>query len=240
MEPAKEYCLRHLDKGGGYRILADIYGGIGSLCTESNQFHGAFDAFREQWKYLQKGFEEKELERPSIWEVHGLGRLGNGYHGLHRYQEAESYYRQCLEAWKELPGDQKIFRSHLATCLWLQGRLDEAEDVVKEIIKDENDTSNFRSVTLLLVRTLVINKTVHRTAMAMYCFGNIKIAQAKTLTQNGEKDKAEAKLTEAMTIHVKVFRLWTITLGARHHKTADAMHKLGWHLHRRKEYTQAL
>lgn len=144
LKPAKNYCLSRLDKGGGYRILADIHGGLGSLCTESNQFGKAYDDFSKQWKYLQLAFDTGELQRPSIWEVFGLGRLANGLHGLHQYQEAESYYRRCLDAWKGLPGDQKIFTTHLATCLWLQGRPDEGEQVVTTVIKDWNDTTNFR------------------------------------------------------------------------------------------------
>lgn len=144
LKPAEIYCLRHLEKGGGYRILADIYGGLGSLDTESNQFQKAYDDFSMQWKYLQQAFEAGELIKPSIWEVFGLGRLGNGLFGLHRYEEAESYYRRCLETWKGLPGDQKIFTTHLASCLWLQDRLEEGEQVVRSIIKDWNDTTNFR------------------------------------------------------------------------------------------------
>ncbi|KAJ5160567.1 uncharacterized protein N7482_007571 [Penicillium canariense] len=222
LKPAKDYCLHHLAGGGGYRLLADIYGCFGSLCTESNQFQRAFDDFTEEWRYLELAFKAGELEKPSIWEVFGLGRLGNGCHGLHQYKEAETFYRRALEAWGDLPGDQKIWHAHLATCLWLQGRPDEGEAVVRAVIKDQNDTSNFR------------------TAMAMYSLGNIQIAQATTLTLEGDKEKAEAKLAEAMDIHVKVLKLWTITLGARHHKTADAMYKVGWHFHRRQEYPKAM
>lgn len=79
-----------------------------------------------------------------------------------------------------------------------------------------------------------------RTAMAMYCLGNIKIAQSQNLTENGDEELAQAKLSEAMNIHAKVWNLWNITLGVGHHKSADAMHKLGWHFHRIKEYTQAV
>ncbi|KAJ5528253.1 hypothetical protein N7513_012412 [Penicillium frequentans] len=222
LNPAKDYCIRHLASGGGYRILADIYGCFGSLCTESNQFQGAYDNFADEWKYLEKAFDAGELEKPSIWEVFGLGRLGNGHHGLHKYAEAEAYYRKALNAWGNLPGDQKIWHSHLATCLWLQGRPDEGERVVRAVIKDTNDTSNFR------------------TAMAMYALGNIQIAQATRLTFEGKRIDAEDKLAEAMSTHVKVLSLWTKTLGQRHHKTSDAMYKVGWHLHRRQEYVQAM
>jgi len=222
LDPAEKYCLSRLEKGGGYRILADIYGGLGSLDTESNQFEKAYEDFSKQWKYLQLAFDVGELKRPNIWEVFGLGRLANGLHGLHRYHEAEEYYQKCLSTWKDLPGDQKIFTTHLATCLWLQGRADEGEKVVRSIIKDWNDTTNFR------------------TARAMYCLGNIQIAQAQTLTENGKKEQADAKLSEAMSIHAKVWNFWNITLGVTHHKSADAMHKLGWHFHRIKEYTEAI
>jgi tetratricopeptide (TPR) repeat protein len=86
------------------------------------------------------------MRRPDILEIFGLGRLGNGYHGLQEYGNAEEYYRKCLNEWdsQKIAGDQKIFRTHLATCLWLQGRLQEAEEVVKPIIHDWEDRSNFR------------------------------------------------------------------------------------------------
>lgn len=147
--PAEKYCLQRLHHAGGYRILADIYGGLGSLCTESNRFQEAFDYFNIEWDYLQKAFAHGELQRPSIWEVFGLGRVGNGLHGLHRYTEAQQYYEKVLESWGGLPGDKKIWVSHLATCLSLQGKPFEAERILRPVIKDENDTTNFRSVAFL-------------------------------------------------------------------------------------------
>lgn len=141
--PAEAYCLSNIDKGP-YRLLADIYGALGALCTESNKFQDAFDNFEKEWQYIERALESGELTRPTIWEVFGLGRLANGLHGLHRFSEAEKRYRECLKAWEQVPGDQKIFTTHLATCLWLQNRLSEAEETVRRIIKDWNDTSNFR------------------------------------------------------------------------------------------------
>lgn len=220
--PAKEYCIRHLQKGGGYRILADIYGGLGSLATESNQFQRAYDDFNEEWKCLKLAFDAAELTRPSIWEVFGLGRVGNGLQGLHRYTEAEEYYRMALKAWEGLPGDRKVWVSNMCTCLWLQGKLDEGEKTIKVVIKDENDATNFR------------------TGLAMNCLGNIQISQAERLKQEGKTEEGEARLAKAMATHTKVLQLFTIALGQRHHKTADIMYKVGWHLHRRQEYQKAL
>ncbi|CAH0035416.1 unnamed protein product [Clonostachys rhizophaga] len=220
--PAKEYCIRHLPKGGGYRILADIYGGLGSLATESNQFQRAYDDFNEEWECLKLAFDAAELTRPSIWEVFGLGRVGNGLQGLHRYTEAEEYYKMALKAWEGLPGDRKVWVSNMCTCLWLQGKLDEGEKTIKAVIKDENDATNFR------------------TGLAMNCLGNIQISQAERLKQEGKTEEGERRLTEAMATHTKVLQLFTIALGQRHHKTADITYKVGWHLHRRQEYQKAL
>ncbi|VUC30705.1 unnamed protein product [Clonostachys rosea] len=220
--PAKEYCIKHLSKGGGYRILADIYGGLGSLATESNQFQRAYDDFNEEWECVKLAFDANELSRPSIWEVFGLGRVGNGLQGLHRYAEAEEYYRMALKAWEGLPGDRKVWVSNMCTCLWLQGKLDEGEKTIKAVIKDENDATNFR------------------TGLAMNCLGNIQISQAERLKQEGKTEEGEARLAEAMATHTKVLRLFTIALGKRHHKTADIMYKVGWHLHQRQEYQKSL
>lgn len=147
--PAEKYCLRHLDVGGGYKILADIYGGIGSLHTESNKFEEAYDSFLKEWKYLELAFQFGELEKPSIWEVYGYGRLANGLHGLNRYEEAEEYYQKSLKAWEGIPGDRTVYTTNLATCLWLQGKLGQAEALLHSVIKDRNDATNFRYVKVI-------------------------------------------------------------------------------------------
>lgn len=76
--------------------------------------------------------------------------------------------------------------------------------------------------------------------MAIYALGNIQITQARIATQDGEKSKAESKFIEAMDSHAQSLKLWTITLGSRHHKTGDALHKVAWHAHRIGQYKQAL
>ncbi|KAI9668709.1 MAG: hypothetical protein M1817_005200 [Caeruleum heppii] len=219
LKVAEGYCKLH---SGGELMLADIYQTFGAVDTETNQFEGAFRNFELQWHYLQGALESGELPRPNIREVFGLGGMANGSLGLHRYKDAEWYYRQCLKVWEDVPGDQKIYRTHLATCLWLQGRLDEAEEVVTKIIVDRNDVSNFR------------------TGQALFSLGNIQIAQGEELLRNGDQAKGIHKLQEAYETHLQALRLYKATIGERHHKTADAYHKLGWHLHRRREYTSAL
>lgn len=214
---------------------------MGSLDTETNQFQGAYNHFERQWHYLQKAFDSGKLQRPSIWEVFGLGRLANGLLGLHKYTEAEQYYRKCLEAWKTVPGDQKIFTTHLATCLWLQGRLDEAEQTVTGIIKDRNDSTNFRydnsdhRVDAIKYLTRIL-----RTGLALFSLGNIQIAQAEKLDEADKPDDAKAKFQEAYETHAQALRLYKATLGPNHHKTADAYHKIAWHLHRQLDNKNAM
>ncbi|KAK3365463.1 hypothetical protein B0T24DRAFT_669725 [Lasiosphaeria ovina] len=162
------YCLCHLDKGGGYRILADIYSGIGSLHTESNMFQEAYDSFRKEWDYIKLAFDTGELQRPSAWEVFGLARLGNGLHRLNWHQEAEGYYYRALEAWKGPPGDRTALR----------------------------------------------------------------------LAEDGKKE-SEAKYKEAMETHLQSLKLYTLTIGPRHYRTADTYHKVGWHFHRWGNYAAA-
>jgi hypothetical protein len=58
--------------------------------------------------------------------------------------------------------------------------------------------------------------------------------------ESGQKEGAAIKFAEAAETHTQAFKLYNITLGPRHHKTADALHKIGWHLHRNREYAAAL
>lgn len=77
-------------------------------------------------------------------EANALGGIGNGYQGLHNYKEAENYHRKALVAWEGVPGNRAIYIANPSTCLWLQGKLDEAEQNVNTVILDRNDTSTFR------------------------------------------------------------------------------------------------
>ncbi|KAI1500561.1 hypothetical protein F5X99DRAFT_385826 [Biscogniauxia marginata] len=221
LQPAKQYCDRHVHKGGGYRVTADIYNGLACLDTETNQFQSAYEQFSKFYKLVYDAIDHGELVKPSIYEVFALGRIGNALNGLHRFAEAEKYYHKMMVEWDKHSGDRKMYKSHLATCLWLQGKLDEAEIVVRPVIKDQNDTSNFR------------------TAVAMYSLGNIQRSQAEVLTSRGMKDEATAKFNESMALHMKVHILWTKVLGAKHHRTADAAYKVGWHFHRLQDYEKA-
>lgn len=128
-------------------MLSDLYGALASLQTESNQFQGCYDNFRKSLACLELAFDKGLISRPAMQEVNALGGVGNGYQGLHEYGEAEKYYRKALVAWEGVPGNHAIYIANLSTCLWLQGKLDDAEQTVMTVILDRNDISTFRYFT---------------------------------------------------------------------------------------------
>jgi hypothetical protein len=76
--------------------------------------------------------------------------------------------------------------------------------------------------------------------MALFSLGNVQIGQAQKMATEGITDKAVAKFEEAMETHSQALKLYNITLGPKHHKTADALHKCAWHLHRKRSYQAAM
>jgi len=60
----------------------------------------------------------------------------------------------------------------------------------------------------------------------MYPLGNLQIAK-------GELD-------EAFETHLGALTIYQQSLGDKHHRTADLFHKVAWHYHSRRQYTQAV
>ena len=142
-----------------------------------------------------------------------------------------------------------MYTTNLGTCLWLQGRLDEAEERLRPLVKDREDATSFRysyetaPLPSLRIHSWYDNKKlklVYRTGYALLALGNVQISQALALTQQGEKEESEAKHREAMETHLQSLKLYELTIGPRHHHTADACHKVAWHLHQRRQYVNAL
>lgn len=70
-----------------------------------------------------------------------------------------------------------------------------------------------------------------------YVLGNVRISQAQLLRHPGHSEGGF--MEEAFRLHKAALKIWRATLGEGHHKTADAYHKMGWHLFRRQEYEEA-
>jgi tetratricopeptide (TPR) repeat protein len=128
-------------------ILGEICRARASLQTETNQPQQAYESFSKELEYVLEAFETGVMKRPHMQEVFSLGGVANALQGLHRYTEAEVYYRKGLEAFKGMPGilaKMSILEHNFAICLWIQGRNDEALAILNRIITDKNDTTTYR------------------------------------------------------------------------------------------------
>lgn len=128
--------------------MAAVYHIQASIETESNLFQAAYESFKLHHYHLERALESGLLERPSIMEVYALGGLGNGLQGLNRYTEAEDCYRRCIEKFATgFSGNlfsSSVAEVNLGTCLWLQGKLDEAEKLLLSLITNREDKTNYR------------------------------------------------------------------------------------------------
>lgn len=79
-------------------------------------------------------------------------------------------------------------------------------------------------------------KYIHRAGQALFSLGNIQIAQGDELTKDGKAAEADVKYNEAHETHGQALLCYQKALGHAHHKTADALHRMGWHLHRMHDY----
>ncbi|KAJ8132696.1 hypothetical protein O1611_g931 [Lasiodiplodia mahajangana] len=155
---AEAYCS---GRNGCEIILADIFGARASIANQVNRRKEGLENFELQWEYIKEAKARGLLTEPDIRICFALGGLGNGNFGLNNYQEAEQWYRQCLESWKGVTGDQRIYAGSLISCLIYQGRLEEASELLKPFLQDQTSTEL-------------------RNGFMMYTLGNLQIAQGDT------------------------------------------------------------
>ncbi|KID60293.1 tetratricopeptide repeat domain-containing protein, partial [Metarhizium brunneum ARSEF 3297] len=199
------------DRTGMLVILAEICRARASLQTETNQPQQAYESFTRELDFVYEAIEAGVMKRPHMQEVFSLGGVANALQGLHRYTEAEAYYRKALEAFEGMPGilsKMSILEHNFAICLWIQGRHEEAFELLNRIITDRNDT------------------TTYRTAHAMFALGNVE-------TRNNMLDAA-------LATHVQTLKLFRATLGDGHHKTGNTLYKIGCHLRRKHDYSGSI
>lgn len=110
------------------------------------------------------------------------------------------------------------------------------------IIKDRYDTTNFRSDYSNFPASLTQNETdkIFRTGQALFSLGNIQIAQGDELTKDCKATEADVKYNEALETHAQALLNYQNALGHGYHKSADALHKVGWHLHRKHDYKNSV
>lgn len=152
MDIAEKIALKAPDRKSMLIILGEICRARASLQSETNQPQQTYESFSKELEYVNESFEAGVRSRPHMQEVFTLGGVANALQGLHRYAEAEVYYRKGLEAFKGMPGvlsKMSILEHNFGICLWIQGRLDEALEILDGIITDKNDTTSYRYVNFL-------------------------------------------------------------------------------------------
>jgi tetratricopeptide (TPR) repeat protein len=148
LDSARDLCIHHVPDSE--LLLADIHGGYGAIDSERNKLQETLDHFSKQYKYLMEAFDKGLWKRPDVREALALGGLAQGHAGLDQYDEAEGFYLRYIETWKDAPGEPTFYRSHYGTCLCFQGKLDEAETVLREEIDSREkqfgpqDTTSYR------------------------------------------------------------------------------------------------
>ncbi|KAF2964752.1 hypothetical protein GQX73_g8835 [Xylaria multiplex] len=211
LKVAKMYC--HTNPTNCQVVLADIYGAYGSRYSECNEAQACFDNFSEQHRYIQTSIQLGLLKSPDIREALAEAGIGVGKMALKKYAEAEKAFRNCLEIWKDCPGEPSIYVPHLGVCLTLQGKLSEAEKLLTNIIAQRAAQFGER------------DRTSFRTGVIYLAYGNLQIKQKR--------------FEEAYRTHLFAMEMLAETVGKEHHRYADACYKVGWHQHRRNELDAA-
>ena len=157
---AEDYCRANPENTE--TILADIYGAFGSRDSESNNPQSCLENFEKQLRYTLEAFDKDLLQRPNVREPIAYGGLANAHISLNKYEEAEKYYRTCLQVWRNCPGDSSIYVAHLGSCLNLQGKLEDSEQIIMETIRAREamfgvrDTTSFRYVIFLMCIEILV------------------------------------------------------------------------------------
>lgn len=129
--------------------LAAIYNARASLESESNLFEETLRDFSAQKDCIERLIKNDLIGQNDLREVFAVSGYANGLCGVGNYKEAEKCYKQAQQLYisggflKPLH-EISVAQSNLATCLWLQGNLTEAENLLKSIIFDRADASSYR------------------------------------------------------------------------------------------------
>ncbi|KAM3425972.1 hypothetical protein NHJ13734_009762, partial [Beauveria thailandica] len=225
LDVSERIATQAADRTGMLVILGEICRARASLQTETNQPRQAYESFTRELGFVYEAIEAGVMKRPHMQEVFSLGGVANALQGLHRYTEAEAYYRKALEAFEGMPGilsQMSILEHNFAICLWIQGRHDEAFELLNRIITDRNDT------------------TTYRTAHAMFALGNVETSLGVRLLDEERFDEGNNMLDAALETHLQTLKLFRATLGDGHHKTGNTLYKIGCHLRRKHDYSGSI
>ncbi|KAJ5414876.1 hypothetical protein N7509_000210 [Penicillium cosmopolitanum] len=214
-------------QGGHSRLIGDgnatiietvqLYYARACIETEVGNFSSSLKYFKLGLHWFDEGTRRGITGIPTRLQTEEClyGGIANSLNGLGRQTEAEQVYYKCISL-KQPNDTDPVYDVNLNRCLWSQGssRYDEAAKNLLGIIEQREKDFGQPEDTEDYVP-----------GHAFYVLGNIRVGQGL--------------LDEAYELHLKTVRNWEVTFGTAHHKTADAYHKIGWHLSRMGEDEKA-
>ncbi|KAF3286803.1 hypothetical protein TWF970_008642 [Orbilia oligospora] len=184
------------------------------ISTETAEFEESLEHFELAKESYAKFKELGYVKKNSTRYMTIVGGVANSLNGLHRNEEAEGYYLECIELTP--PDDWQPYNINLCRCLWDTGipeKLNEGANRLNAWIAARADAFG------------PDDQNDYLSGHAKYVLGNIRISQGK--------------YDEARELHMSTVKNFKAVLGDDHHKTGDAYHKAGWHFDRIGEYEEA-
>ncbi|KAF3193139.1 hypothetical protein TWF225_010984 [Orbilia oligospora] len=184
------------------------------ISTETAEFEESLEHFELAKKSYAKFKELGYVKKNSTRYMTIVGGIANSLNGLHRNEEAEVCYLDCIELTP--PGDWQPYDINICRCLWDTG--------IPEKLNEGADRLN----TWIATRAAAFgpdDQKDYLSGHAKYILGNIRISQGK--------------YDEAFELHMSTVKNFKAVLGDDHHKTGDAYHKAGWHFDRIGNYEEA-
>lgn len=152
------------------------------------------------------------------------------------FKKGAQLFREALNIWHRIPGYTKglalMEYANLGMSLWLQGKIDEAAEVLEEGQRESEDglgkmsTSSFRLVNILSEHECPVPlrlTTFHRPGRVLHALGNVRYSQGR--------------LEESEQFHRDALKTFQAAVGNKYHRTADMCHKLAQHSMRRADKT---
>jgi len=198
-------------------ILAEIQHNRGCIATEINDPHDALNYHKSfnamMVREMGTSTSGNDMRLAISWN-----ELGNAYMLNDDWWKGEECFQKSIDLMRQLDQFEKVSISlpvvNLGLAYWLQGRHEEANDVLVEGLKNREDAFGAE------------DRVSFITGRFLHALGNIRASQ-----------KA---MNDSLTYHHKALLHYRSTLGNNHHRTADTFVKVAEHHIRLRQYETAM
>ncbi|EED16512.1 NB-ARC and TPR domain protein [Talaromyces stipitatus ATCC 10500] len=199
------------------RMVAEIHHDLGCIATETNQPNTALNHFiafnKAMIEFADGEPQTKDMSLGVSWN-----ELGNAYMMNGEWNSAADCFLRSMETLKQLENFRKVDLSfpqiNLGFSYWLQGRLNEADEILSDILAAREEAYGIN------------DRESFMTGKLLHAYGNVKASQGK--------------LTESFEYHIRGLQQYKSTIGGNHHRTADLCVKVSDHYGRLGQYDTAM